>query len=548
MLKKRSIIFSILLLLGFLIVDHYLNRFNIKEKKAQISLEIIQSDKILSSEVYRLLYGLEDDFSFIERKFSNILSNENVTKDINNLIDFLNTHPHYFKVRITDNNGQEIFKIVQRQDHKSYERSQNLFNLSNQDFFKELNQVKYDEFYFSSMEANIINGIVEKPVRPTIRVSKRIKLLNNKEALLILNIDGHRILQLFEGQTIDPTFANEKILVDHKGYTIASYPLVSDAEYTQKRINIRKDILKELNKRKSIQGSFSKKDDIINYTRLPLPKSSGTWYLFSTIPESSIKEAIYNQRLTRIFWEIVIYLMIVTWFWRDEKKRHHDQVVGVLLKERSEFIQNASHQLKTPLTIVHNYLNKPEDLESNRSEIQREINHLIKIVEDFLLLSQIESLQTIPLKKENLLEILNETISLVARKAKEKSITIRLDLNNEISDHLQALDRYMLPELMKSAFLNILDNAIDFSPENSLIKISISLSNTKILIRFQDQGPGIPANEIPSLFERKMKVSTDPKRKGTGLGLAITKKILELHKAEIHYVSGEKGACFDVLI
>jgi signal transduction histidine kinase len=45
-----------------------------------------------------------------------------------------------------------------------------------------------------------------------------------------------------------------------------------------------------------------------------------------------------------------------------------------------------------------------------------------------------------------------------------------------------------------------------------------------------------------------MKVSTDPKRKGTGLGLAITKKILDLHRAEIHYVSNSKGACFHILI
>jgi len=546
--KNRTLIFSILLLIGVIIIDFFLTRFNIQEKKAQISLEIIQSDKILSSEVYRLLYSLEDDLNFIEKKIQIILSSKNQEEDINNLIDFLNTHAHYFKLRIATNEGNEIFKIVQNRDTKKYEQSKNLYNLSGQDFFKELSQVKFEEFYFSSMEANIINGVPENPIRPAIRVSKRIKYQNNREALLVLNIDGTEIFQLFVGQTFDPTFATEKFLVDHKGFTVASYPLLNEEEYTKKKIDISEKTFKVLSKKTVFQGSFTRKNDIINFTRLPLPKSSGTWYLLSTIPENSIKKAIYNQHLTRIFWEAAIYILLVFWFWRDDKKRHREEVVQVLLKERSEFIQNVSHQLKTPLTIIHNYLGQPNELVQNIPEVKKEVDHLIKVVEDFLLLGQIDSLQSIPLEKENILEILNETISLVGAKASKKSITIRLNLQEELTDALQALDKNVLPELLKSAFLNLLDNSIDFSPRNSTITVSISMSNTKVLIRFEDQGPGIDQKELPSLFERKMKVSTDPKRKGTGLGLAITKKILDLHQAEIHYVSNPKGACFHILI
>jgi len=546
--KNRTLIFSFLLLIGLIIIDFFLTRFNIQEKKAQISLEIIQSDKILSSEVYRLLYSLEDDLSFIEKKIQIILTHNKQEKDINNLIDFLNTHAHYFKLRIATTDGEEIFKVVQNRETKQYEQSKSLYNLSGQDFFKELSQVKFDEFYFSSMEANIINGVPENPIRPAIRVSKRIKYQNDREALLVLNIDGSEIFQLFVGQTFDPTFATEKFLVDHKGFTVSSYPLLNEEEYTKKKVDISEKTFKVLSKKTVFQGSFTRKNDIFNFTRLPLPKSSGTWYLISTIPESSIKKAIYNQHLTRIFWEAAIYLILVFWFWRDDKKRHKEQVVQVLLKERSEFIQNVSHQLKTPLTIIHNYLAQPENIVENVPEMKKEVSHLIKVVEDFLLLGQIDSLQTIPLEKENILEILNETIELVGAKASKKSISIRLNLQEELTDALQALDKNVLPELLKSAFLNLLDNSIDFSPRNSTITVSISMSNTKVLIRFEDQGPGIDEKELPSLFERKMKVSTDPKRKGTGLGLAITKKILDLHQAEIHYVSNSKGACFHILI
>jgi hypothetical protein len=191
--------------------------------------------------------------SFIEKKIQIILSNNKQEKDINNLIDFLNTHAHYFKLRIATTNGEEIFKVVQNRETKQYEQSKSLYNLSGQDFFKELSQVKFDEFYFSSMEANIINGVPENPIRPAIRVSKRIKYQNNREALLVLNIDGSEIFQLFVGQTFDPTFATEKFLVDHKGFTVSSYPLLNEEEYTKKKVDISEKTFKVL-----VRKQFSK--------------------------------------------------------------------------------------------------------------------------------------------------------------------------------------------------------------------------------------------------------------------------------------------------
>jgi len=544
---KRSIGFSVILAIGLFINDYLLNRFSMEEKKSQMVLELIQSDKMLSNELYRLFYGLEDDFNFFERKIKTILNKNRSADSIDSLIEFLSTHPYYFKVRLTNYQGKEIFKVVQRADRVTYEESQNLFDLSSQNFFNDLNQVNYSEFYFSSMEANVINGKIETPIRPTIRVSKRIKLSNNQDALLILNINGKRILGLFESSQSAYSTIDDKALVDHEGFYVASYPLLNNKKYTQEKVKIDKSTLTALQTTKESQGSFDQNGDLVVYTQLPLPQTSEKWFLVSKLSEKTISRSLNRERLTRYFWELLLFLALVFWFWRDEKKRHKEQVVQVLLKERSGFIQNVSHQLKTPLAIIYNYLSEAQKLPENRVEIQKEVDHLIKVVDDLLLLSQVESLQQIPLVEENLLEILNETIELVAVKAKQKKISIRVTVQEELTHKLERLIKSVLPDLLKSALFNVIDNAIDFSPENEVIHISLRSANNRILITIEDKGPGVSPKLVPVLFEPYTR-DTSTGRKGTGLGLSITKKIIELHKGQISYSSEGAGATFQILL
>jgi nitrogen-specific signal transduction histidine kinase len=538
----RTMVFGGILLGTIMTFDYFMGKFSYEEKKTQVVLDHLRSDEILASELYRLFYGLEDDFSFFEKKLIRHVSQTRSEESTGTLIDFLNTHPHYLKVRMTNQKGREIFKIVQRPDRVSFEESRALFDLSPQEFFKELNQVSENEFFFSSMEANVINGVIERPVRPVIRVSKRIRLSDGRDGLLIFNIDGKRILQIFERES-RTSQVEQKALVDHRGFYIASYPLLSDVKYTLEKEQLPQNTLNKLS-RQEVQGSVDINESTVVFTQLPLPRSSEKWYLISTIPESTVKAGIQKERLTRLFWEILGFTLILFWFWRDEKKRHREQVVQVLLKERSEFIQNVSHQLKTPLTIMLNDLNQDLQSQEFKEELRTEIVHLIKVVEDLLLLSQIETLNNIPLVKENILEIINDTIDMVAKKAKEKNITIRLNLKEPLMESLELLEKEILPDLLKSAIFNLLDNAIDHSPDTSAIEIAISAGAGKILVRIKDDGTGIPKAMIPHLFERFNRTGSS-KRKGTGLGLAISKKILELHKGGIRHVPTDKGALFE---
>lgn len=545
MANKRIFIFAIVLFLGLAVTDFFLAKSRFEETKSQIALELIQSDKILSSELYRLFYGLEDDFNYFEIKMKNILSYGKAQETTNNLIDFLNTHPDYFKVRLTDKKGVELFKLVQEPGMTEFRQSTSLYDLSGQVFFYDLKQVKNNEFFFSSMEANIIDGKVEHPVRPTIRVSRRINLPSLENAILIFNIDGKRILQLFQERPFNHSYITNKALVDTQGQYIATYPFQDNFKYTLNKEKMEADTLEKLRAQKELQGSFESDNGLIVYTNLSLPRTSEKWFIVTRVSEQTLKDALYHDRLKILFWEMLCYVILLGWFWRDEKKRHREEVVQVLLKERSEFIQNVSHQLKTPLAIIYNELTDDKITDQKRLEIQQETEHLIKVVEDLLLLSQIESIQSIPMTKGNILDIINETIDFVARKAKKESVSIRLNIQDQLSDSMEMLEKDMLPDLLKSAFINLLDNAIDYSPRNSFIEITVGKRSEKIFISIEDSGPGVDPDLVPHIFRPYVR---DKNRKGSGLGLSITKKILQLHHGSIHYSRHEKGAVFELTL
>ena len=135
----------------------------------------------------------------------------------------------------------------------------------------------------------------------------------------------------------------------------------------------------------------------------------------------------------------------------------------------------------------------------------------------------------------------------MAVKAQEKKVTIRVMVEEELTNKLEILTKPVLPDLLKSAFFNIIDNAIDFSPIGEVIQISLQLMTTKILITIEDRGPGISQKLVPVLFDPYTRDTTTD-RKGTGLGLSISKKIIELHNGEIRYVSEGRGATFQILL
>jgi two-component system phosphate regulon sensor histidine kinase PhoR len=221
---------------------------------------------------------------------------------------------------------------------------------------------------------------------------------------------------------------------------------------------------------------------------------------------------------------------------------------------RKDFVANVSHELKTPVTSIKGFIetlqdgaiDNPEEAKHFLDIISRHTNRLNAIIEDLLSLSRLEntSLAENRLEKQKLLPVLESAIQLCETNAANKFIKIHLECSPEIKANIDSL-------LFEQAIVNLIDNAIKYSPENKEIKLITAITDNEIKIMIEDQGFGIPEEHLPRIFERFYRVDKARSRKagGTGLGLSIVKHIINAHKGTIT-VSSEinKGSVFTITL
>jgi two-component system phosphate regulon sensor histidine kinase PhoR len=210
---------------------------------------------------------------------------------------------------------------------------------------------------------------------------------------------------------------------------------------------------------------------------------------------------------------------------------------------RSDFVANVSHELKTPLTSIKGFVETLlegalDDKENNRHFLEIIQNHaerLDNLVNDLLSLSRLES-KEITLKKVslNLKSEVDSVISGFKSQIKKKGIEVKNELSTGV---ILTADRDRLEQVIT----NLLDNAIKFNKEKGSVKIYGEDAGGKIRVTVEDSGAGIPAKDIPRIFERFYRVDKARSREldGTGLGLSIVKHIIELHGGTVGVESTE---------
>ena len=219
---------------------------------------------------------------------------------------------------------------------------------------------------------------------------------------------------------------------------------------------------------------------------------------------------------------------------------------------RRDFVANVSHELKTPLTSISGFaetlkLNENIDKETrNRflDIIDGEANRLRRLIEDILTLSFIENDK----KKEkgdiNLYSVYKTVEDMLMISAKTKNIELNCDADESIN--IKANEDYV-----KQIILNLVDNAIKYTPENGEVNVNIFTEKENAVIKVSDTGMGIPKEDQSRIFERFYRVDKARSREigGTGLGLAITKHIVINLGGTISVDSEiEKGSTFTVKI
>jgi two-component system phosphate regulon sensor histidine kinase PhoR len=222
---------------------------------------------------------------------------------------------------------------------------------------------------------------------------------------------------------------------------------------------------------------------------------------------------------------------------------------------RREFVANVSHELKTPVTTIKGFTetlidgakDDAADLERFLGIISRQTDRLSDIIDDLLTLSRLESAplsEVLALDWHDLCEILQASREVCLSRAENKSIVLRVDCRSPV--HV-----YVDHSLLMQAIVNLVDNAIKYSSENTRVTIVGRIDAARVRIDVIDEGPGIMEVHIPRLFERFYRADKARSRKlgGTGLGLAIVKHIANVHRGEVGVRSSVgKGSTFTILL
>lgn len=233
----------------------------------------------------------------------------------------------------------------------------------------------------------------------------------------------------------------------------------------------------------------------------------------------------------------------------ERKIRAQERQIEALEKTnilKSDFVAHVSHELRTPLTSIKAYmetLNTHIDDENftQRKEflgiVSKETDRLIRIVGDILDVSKIEFGQR-PLQRTQfeLRPLVDDVASMLAPALAEKEIELR----TSIPDTLPRLDAD--EDLMKQVFINLVTNAIKYSPQGTVVTVGAAEEAVDIVIMVEDQGIGIPEDEVDHVFDKYFRVRSESmsKLEGVGLGLAIVKNIVEQHGGTIR-VESEEG-------
>jgi len=222
--------------------------------------------------------------------------------------------------------------------------------------------------------------------------------------------------------------------------------------------------------------------------------------------------------------------------------------LGSALSTQRRFMADASHELRTPISILRTAadvtLSRADRDEGEYREALAVVSHqasrLTRLVDDMLVLARADGGgYPIVLANVDLTTLVSECVRELQPHAEDEGITVRASLEPVVLKGDDALLRRM--------FSNLLGNALRYTPRGGSIDVSLTKSDGEVVLRVADTGPGIPAEERERVFERFVRLDPARGAGGAGLGLAIARWVAEAHSGRVRIVSsGSDGSVFAV--
>ena len=218
--------------------------------------------------------------------------------------------------------------------------------------------------------------------------------------------------------------------------------------------------------------------------------------------------------------------------------------------EKKDFVASASHELKTPLTVITGYLETISEIEINKVEKNRMLNEMLiqtkrmdELINNLLLLSKLEKFDPIENKRQINISLLVHELSKLSENIDKGRHSISFDIKDDV----------FVPgteDNLRSAFWNLINNAIIYTKKGGKIEVSLDSERDKAVFAVRDNGPGIEAHHIDKLTERFYRVDSSGSREsgGTGLGLSIVNEIVQKYGASLKIESHPNiGSKFSII-
>ncbi len=199
-----------------------------------------------------------------------------------------------------------------------------------------------------------------------------------------------------------------------------------------------------------------------------------------------------------------------------------------------QLIHDVSHEMRTPLTILRGELDvalkrdrSPDQYRETLHSNLEEIKKISRILDDLLVMARLESEeQAMNKERAGLVDLVRDTLGDIVVLARQKDIEVTFTFGQEIC---MPLDR----EKMRRAIINLLDNAVKYTPAGGRIEVSISQNPETALVKVSDTGIGISPDDLPHIFDRFFRTEKSRSGQGFGLGLSIAQTIVNAHKGAI---------------
>ncbi|MCI0714242.1 MAG: PAS domain S-box protein [Chloroflexi bacterium] len=236
----------------------------------------------------------------------------------------------------------------------------------------------------------------------------------------------------------------------------------------------------------------------------------------------------------------------------ERKQAEQQRMQLALEKEKVSFLQDflgsMAHDLKTPITVMKINLSLLEQLDDPLKQQQRvklidnQLTFVTQVVDDVLTVARLETLPDLVFRSANINRLVTNIQYNLRPKFEHKALAVTVDLDNNLPT-IQANE-----EELQRALINLIENAINYTPEQGSVKIRTYHETDQVIIEVTDTGIGISTDELSRIFDQFYRAS-NANEGGTGLGLAIARKVIDLHHGaiEVQSVLGQ-GTTFRVAL